>query len=61
MWVKSAFARYGQVPNRNGITGAEAARRILHTTGLGHVRIAAVGQLIYFLLRSGMLGGRSDE
>ncbi len=40
-WVKSAFARYGKVPNRRGITGAEAARRILHAAGLGHVRIEA--------------------
>jgi len=38
-WVKSAFAKYGQVPNRRGITGADAARRILEHAGLGGVRI----------------------
>ncbi|GAB4286962.1 MAG: zinc metallopeptidase [Deferrisomatales bacterium] len=38
-WVKSAFAKYGEVPNRRGLTGAEAARRILAAAGLGHVRI----------------------
>jgi Zn-dependent membrane protease YugP len=37
--VKSAFARYASVPNRRGITGAEAARGILATAGLGQVRI----------------------
>jgi len=41
LWVKSAFAKYGRVPNRRGITGAEAARRILERAGLGKVRIEA--------------------
>jgi len=39
MWVKSSFARYGQVPNRRGLSGAEAARRILSAAGLGEVRV----------------------
>lgn len=39
--VKSTFARYGEVANRRGITGAEAARRILTAAGLGGVRIEA--------------------
>lgn len=39
LWVKSSFAKYGRVPNRRGITGAEAARRILERAGLGGVRV----------------------
>jgi Zn-dependent membrane protease YugP len=39
MWVKAAFAQYGRVPNRRGITGAEAARRVLQAAGLTAVRI----------------------
>lgn len=39
VWVKSAFSRYGEVANRRGITGAEAARRILDRAGLSDVRV----------------------
>jgi Zn-dependent membrane protease YugP len=38
-WVKSSFSKYGKVGNRRGITGAEAARRILDASGLAGVRI----------------------
>lgn len=38
-WVKSAFSKYGDVTNRRGITGAEAARRILSAAGLGRVQV----------------------
>jgi len=38
-WVKSSFSKYGKVCNRRGITGAEAARRILDSSGLSGVRI----------------------
>lgn len=41
--VKSAFSRYSRVRNRNGITGAQAARRVLDNAGLSDVRIEAVG------------------
>ncbi len=41
MWVKSAFARYSQVTNRRGLTGAQAARVVLDTAGLSGVRIEA--------------------
>ncbi len=45
-WIKSSFAKYGQVPNRRGVTGQEAARRILAAAGLSGVRIeAAQGHL----------------
>lgn len=37
--VKSAYSRFSRVPNRRGITGMQAARRILDSNGLGHVRI----------------------
>ncbi len=39
MWVQSAFARYSKVMNRRALTGAEAARAILDSAGLYHVRI----------------------
>lgn len=39
MWVKSAFARYGAVRNRRGITGADAARTILGRAGLSDVGV----------------------
>jgi len=38
-WVKSAFAKYGKIANRRGMTGAEAARRILDASNLSQVRI----------------------
>ncbi len=37
--VKSTFARYSQVPSMRGITGAEAARRVLMMNGVGGVDI----------------------
>ena len=37
--VKSAFARGREIPVRSGMTGAEAASRILAASGLHHVRI----------------------
>ncbi len=39
MWVKSAFNKYSQIPNRNRITGAEAAAQILRKEGIDDVRI----------------------
>jgi hypothetical protein len=38
-WVKSAFRKYGKIANRRGMTGAEAARRILDASGLTSVTI----------------------
>lgn len=38
-WVKSAFRKYGKIANRRGMTGAEAARRILDASNLSQVRI----------------------
>ena len=37
--VKSAYRKYSGVPNRRGITGMQAARRILDANGLQHVNI----------------------
>ncbi|WRS26872.1 zinc metallopeptidase [Oscillospiraceae bacterium MB08-C2-2] len=50
MWaqgaMRSAYARYSGEPNRNGMTGAQIARRILDANGLHDVRVNAVqGQL----------------
>lgn len=41
--VKSTFKKYAKIPNRRGITGAEAARRVLDANGLQHVRIEQIG------------------
>ena len=44
--VKSAYAKYSQIPTRRGITGGEAARRILDSNGMSHVPIEVIqGQL----------------
>lgn len=47
MWaqmnVNSAFRRYSQVRNSLGITGAEAARRVLDANGLADVPINIIG------------------
>ena len=46
MKVKSTFARYDRVPNRQGLTAAMVARQILDSNGLRHIRIERVsGQL----------------
>ena len=37
--VKSNFEKYSRVRSNSGITGAEAARRILQVNGLDHVRV----------------------
>jgi hypothetical protein len=37
--VSSAFNRYSRKPNRRGITGYEAARILLRSVGLDHVRV----------------------
>lgn len=40
--MKSTFAKYAQVPTLNGLTGAEAARRILDGAGLQNVPVQRV-------------------
>ena len=40
--VNSTFKRYAKVYNRRGLTGAEAARRVLDAAGLYHVRVERV-------------------
>ena len=46
MWaqanVKSTFAKYSRVASKRGMTGFDAARRILDANGLSHVRVASV-------------------
>lgn len=37
--VSSTFNRYSQVPNARGITGQEAARILLRSAGLDHIRL----------------------
>jgi len=38
-WVKSAFSKASQIPNRQRVTGAQAARQILDSAGLSYVPI----------------------
>ncbi len=40
--VKLTYSKYSKIPNRRGISGAEAARRILDGAGLYNVRIERV-------------------
>lgn len=40
--VKGTFNRYADVPASSGMTGAEAARRMLDANGLGHVAVEHV-------------------
>lgn len=42
MRVNSTFKKYAKVPSRRGLTGAEAARRVLDANGLRHVGIERV-------------------
>ena len=37
--VQSTYKKYASYPTRRGMTGAEAARRVLEENGLSHVRI----------------------
>ncbi len=37
--VKSAFKKYSQVPTQSGITGAQAALRLLERNGLGNITV----------------------
>jgi Zn-dependent membrane protease YugP len=40
--VNSTFKRYSNVYNHRGLTGAQAAERVLHSHGIGNVRIEHV-------------------
>jgi len=40
--VKSTFSRYSRVRSRSGLTGAQAAERILYSSGIYDVRIERV-------------------
>ena len=40
--VKATFSKYNKVSNSRGLTGADAARRILDANGLQHVRLERV-------------------
>lgn len=37
--VRSAFARWSQVPNERGLTGVDTARMIMQRTGLDHIEV----------------------
>jgi uncharacterized protein len=42
-YVNSAYRKWGRVPVRSGMTGAEAARRLIMTGGLQGVQIQGIG------------------
>lgn len=42
MRVNSTFKKYAKIPSRRGLTGAEAARRVLDANGLRHITIERV-------------------
>ncbi|MBI4583471.1 MAG: zinc metallopeptidase [Planctomycetes bacterium] len=42
LYLKAVYSRYSRVPNRQGLTGAEAARQILRAGGIHGVRVEEV-------------------
>jgi Zn-dependent membrane protease YugP len=44
--VRSAFGKYSRVAAMSGMTGAQAARRILDTNGLQHIAVERVGGML---------------
>jgi Zn-dependent membrane protease YugP len=42
LWVKAAYGKYSRIANRQGVTGAEAARLILRSAGVHDVRVETV-------------------
>ncbi len=42
-YVNSAYRKWGRVPVRSGLTGAQAAQRLIMTGGLSGVQIQAIG------------------
>ena len=40
--VRSSFAKYSQIPNRQGLTGAEVARTLLNRSGLYDVPVEMI-------------------
>ena len=44
--VRATYQKYAQIPNMRGLSGTDAARKLLEATGLGHVNLeGASGQL----------------
>jgi Zn-dependent membrane protease YugP len=42
LWVNSTYRKWSQIRNRNGLSGAEAARRLLNYGGLGTVKLEGI-------------------
>ena len=55
--VNSAMKKYGKVRNSTGMTGGEAARRILNSEGLYDVQVAFLQQLPQSVRDGGQRGG----
>jgi Zn-dependent membrane protease YugP len=46
IWVSSAYSRWGKAPNASGISGGNAARRLLDASGLYDVQLAATRSML---------------
>ena len=42
-YVNSAYRKWSQIRTRSGLTGAEAARRLIYNGGLSGVQIQGIG------------------
>jgi Zn-dependent membrane protease YugP len=42
LWVNSTYRKWSQIRNRNGLSGAEAARRLLNYGGLGMIKLEGI-------------------
>ena len=40
--VQTTYSKYSKIKNSKGITGAEAARRVLDANGLNHIKIERI-------------------
>ena len=46
--VNSTYGKYSRVRSISGMTGAEAAQRILYNAGLSHIRIEHVSGILTY-------------
>ncbi len=42
LWVNSTYRKWSQIRNRSGLSGAEAARRLLNYGGLGMIKLEGI-------------------
>ena len=59
--LRHAYGKYSQVPVDSGMTGAEAARRILDSAGLRDMPVEEVPGLLGVGVRRGAVGVQVDD